>query len=342
MQCRSLVEYMDHFANQRIAVVGDLMLDRYIWGRADRISQEAPVPVVRVRRETETPGGAANVVMNIHSLGGQACVFGVVGADAHGRTLTDLLRNAGVDVDGVAVVPDRPTTVKTRVLAGGQQVCRVDREEEGPLDPGALRDLEQRVEQALTGGRVDALIFEDYAKGLLGAELVARLTERARACGVPAALDPHPSHPLNVHGLTLMTPNRHEAFGLAGHYAYAPTQPVHTDKTLIAVGEKLLRDWDMEHLLVTLGGDGMALFHRGENGFHHIPTRAREVYDVSGAGDTVMASFVMALLAGAGPVQAAHISNHAAGIVVGKVGTVAVQAEELRHELEREQEADEH
>jgi len=305
------------------------MLDRYIWGRANRISQEAPVPVVLVEGETYAPGGAANVVRNVTSLGAKAMAFGVVGADEHGTRLSGWLGESGVDIDGVLPIRDRQTTVKTRVFAGSQQVVRVDREETLPIDA----DMQGRLIDALAGkmrnNAVDAVILEDYAKGALTVELARAVIEVADECGVLVALDPHPGHAFEVKGLRLMTPNRMEAFALAGVYHdRGGAVPVLEDDRLLEVGRRLLGDWGMEHLLVTLGADGMALFTRGERP-EHVSTRAREVYDVSGAGDTVMATFVLALLSGASPLQAACVANHAAGLVVAEVGTAAVTAEDL-------------
>lgn len=323
-----LADFVRRYADVRIAVVGDLMLDRYIWGRAHRISQEAPVPVVSVDRETEVPGGAANVVRNITSLGGQALTVGTVGEDRAGDALLELLRRGGACVDTVIRCRDRLTTVKERVVAAGQQVVRIDKEKTGPLDDYTRRIMLDGLLDIIRSGDVDAVIFEDYAKGVLSRELIQTATDEARRTGVKTALDPHPGDPFNVNGLTLMTPNRVEAFGLAGRY-YRPTVlPLQEDKALLDVGNQLRRQWQTDYLLVTMGGDGMALF-LAEQSPVHIPTRAREVFDVSGAGDTVTASFLLSLVAGASPVEAAQLANHAAGIVVAKVGTVPVQAHEL-------------
>ena len=328
----ALADHVRAFPGSRVAVVGDLMLDRYIWGQAKRISEEAPVPVVRVRRESEVPGGAANVVRNILSLGGRASVFGVVGSDAHGDSLLGLLRDGGADTTGVVATTDRPTTIKTRVVAGNQQVCRIDLEKTSPI-PASSRDvLENALFAALEEGGIGAVIFEDYAKGLLEAESLQAVVDYARDRGVLVALDPHPSHPFNLRRLDLMTPNRAEAFGLAGVYHRPGRLPLEADQDLLEVGRRLRHEWEVRILLITLGSDGMALFV-SDDGPVHISTKAREVFDVSGAGDTVMASFVLALLADATPQEAAHIANHAAGIVVGKVGTVAATADDLLSNL---------
>ncbi len=323
-----LSTYVPRFTGFRVAVVGDMMLDRYIWGRASRISQEAPVPVVGVDRETETPGGAANVVRNVLALGGEALAFGVIGQDAYGDALLAGLEGHGADTRGLVRLARRPTTVKTRVIANNQQICRVDREDTSPVPPEALAALEKALLSAIRARTVHAVIFQDYAKGLLTREFMQRVVNAARRQRIITVLDPHPSHPYKVTGLHLMKPNRAEAFGLAGVYYRSGVMPLADDAALLEVCRKLHRAWRVENLLVTLGPGGMALFARGLAPLH-IPTQAQEVFDVSGAGDTVTATYTLALLAGASPADAAHIANHAAGVVVGKIGTVPILAAEL-------------
>jgi len=324
----TLAAVVPHFKNFRVAVVGDMMLDRYIFGRASRISPEAPVPVVAVEREHETAGGAANVTRNILGLGGQAVACGIAGTDARGDALVRLLQAEGADCSAIIRTPERPTTVKTRVIANNQQVVRIDREVTAPV-PAAIRaQLEAQVLEMIRRKSIQAIVFEDYAKGLLDQDMMQRMADAARAAGVITALDPHPSHAFTITGLTLMTPNRAEAFGLAGAYYRNGVQPISADLPLLEVSRKLRRDWQVEQLLVTLGADGMALFMEPPPVLH-IPTKAREVFDVSGAGDTVIATFTLALLAGATPGEAAQIANHAAGMVVAKVGTVPITVPEL-------------
>ncbi|MBN2451377.1 MAG: carbohydrate kinase [Lentisphaeria bacterium] len=328
MSTDRLLSLMQRFPDCRLGVVGDLMLDRYIWGRATRISQEAPVPVVQVQRESATPGGAANVVRNLTAMGCRTSVFGIVGEDRYADNLLEALRQCGASLGGVLTVPGRGTTVKTRLIAGNQQVARIDREDASPLD-GAFRNqllgaLRTRVER----GEVQALVLEDYAKGLLSRDSVAEIVELCRGHGVSVALDPHPANAFNIPGLRLLTPNRAEAFALAGRYYQAGVMPLDRDLALLDVGQRLLALWQPELLLITLGADGMALFQHHSRPLH-IPTKARQVFDVSGAGDTVIAIFALALAAAATPEEAAHLANHAAGIVVGKVGTATVTPEEL-------------
>ena len=323
-----LAAFVPHFKDFRIAVVGDMMLDRYIFGRASRISPEAPVPVVAVEREHETAGGASNVVRNILGLGGKAVACGVVGTDARGEALISLLHAEGADCSCIIRTPERPTTVKTRVIANNQQVVRIDREVTAPVSATVREQLEAKIMEMIRTRSIQAIVFEDYAKGLLSQEMMQRMADFARANGVITSLDPHPSHPFVIQGLTLMTPNRAEAFGLAGAYYRSGVLPVEHDQPLLDVSQKLTGQWRVDQLLVTLGADGMALF-MDNKAVLHIPTKAKEVFDVSGAGDTVIATYTIALLAGATPGEAAQISNHAAGVVVGKVGTVPISAPEL-------------
>jgi len=330
-----LLHFVSEFAGQTVAVVGDLMLDRYIWGRASRISQEAPVPVVHVAKETEAPGGGANVVRNLSALGAKVAVFGCVGTDRAGDHLCSTLGEEGADVTGVVHLSDRATTVKTRVLAGNQQVARVDREITSPVSENVQERLLEALRNRILRHGLQAVILEDYAKGLLTPALVNAVVSLCAEHNVMVALDPHPSHPYNVSGIRLLTPNRSEAFALAGRYYRPGRLPLSEDTELIEVGQVLLEQWNAEILLVTLGGQGMALFTRGENP-RHIPTQAREVFDVSGAGDTVITTFVLGLLAGASPMDAARLANHAAGIVVAEVGTAAVTISELQRELEKD------
>lgn len=314
--------------DKRVGVLGDLMLDRYVWGDAKRISQEAPIPVVAVKRTTARPGGAANVLLNLTTLGAQAHAFGAVGLDPAGDELTNQLSERGISSKGVVIDAARRTTEKTRILAGNQQVVRVDVEQTDPLEGDAAAVLARTVLDALAEKSIDALILEDYAKGVLGSDLLVQVLKTAREHDVPVAMDPHPANRFATHGLTLMTPNRAEAFALAGHYDSDPIFPIAEDQSLGEVAQTLNEDWEVENLLITLGSGGMALFRKDREP-HHIPTRAQEVFDVSGAGDTVISSFVLALLAGATPEDAAVVSNHAAGVVVGKVGTAPCALEEL-------------
>ncbi|MCX7886599.1 MAG: D-glycero-beta-D-manno-heptose-7-phosphate kinase [Verrucomicrobiae bacterium] len=332
MNAQRLQTFLKRFPRQHILVVGDVMLDQFIWGKVTRISPEAPVPVVEVQRESYFPGGAANVARNLRALGARVSVLGVIGSDQSGQTLRELLAEGGIDTSGLLTDVRRPTTVKTRVVAHHQQVVRFDREQTAPLLSEQEDALARCYVRALQ--EADAVIFEDYGKGVLSQRLFDRLHEQARRCGKITSADPNPRHLLRYRGLTAITPNRLEAFVAAGVTPAEPAGEVLEDRALLQVGEILLKKWRPQNLLITLGEQGMCLFRAGKPP-HHIPTVAREVFDVSGAGDTAIATFTLALAAGAGAVEAAVIANHAAGVVVGKVGTATCSPQELLESFRR-------
>lgn len=321
-------EIAARFHEKRIAVVGDLMLDRYIWGDATRISQEAPVPIVTVKTVSVSPGGAANVLRNLAMLGARPYAFGVVGDDLIGEELCALLTEQDVDVSGVQRDPARLTSEKTRIIAANQQVVRVDTEQIEYLNSGDVRKLKSALEATIDSEGLDSIIIEDYGKGVVTAEILEEVADVGRRFDIPIAQDPHPGNQAYTKGITILTPNRTEAFAMAGAFRTKPVLPIEDDTGLLDVVATLQKRWEPKYLLVTLGPDGMALFVDGEKPIH-IATQAREVFDVSGAGDTVIAAFALSLIAGATPEEAVILSNHAAGIVVGKVGTVAVHADEL-------------
>ena len=317
---RALPGLLKKISALRILVIGDVMLDRYLWGDATRISPEAPVPVVDITRESVTAGGAANVALNLASLGARATVAGYFGADAAGRTLADTL--AEKNIATIATPGAGQTIVKTRVLVQRQQLCRLDRES----PPSAYIVTADQAETLLAKAirTHDAVIFSDYAKGVLSDALVARVTVLARAAGKLIALDPKPKHALAFHGLDLITPNKREALELAGIIP-VPGAPF----PAAAVCARLHEKFATKHLVITLGEDGMLLGTDGKI-LKTIPTAAREVYDVSGAGDTALAALVLALAAGSTLETAAHFANAAAGVVVGKLGTATVTPAELK------------
>lgn len=324
---------LDAASRTRLLVVGDVMLDQFIWGRVSRISPEAPVPVVEFQRESFMPGGAANVARNLTALGAHADLIGAVGRDDAARRLQSLLEAERVGCDRLLLLPARSTTIKTRIIAHQQQVVRVDRETRGELDGAAVRHLLRSIDAALE--TTDAVILGDYGKGVVTQELLDGLKSRCRARAVWLSLDPKPVHSLNLAGLSLITPNRKEAYELAGLADGSRGEDPLNDPSLRQVVERLLETFRPALLLITLGEQGMLLCQRGQRPFH-IPTVAREVFDVSGAGDTVIASFTLAIAAGASPVEAAIFSNHAAGVVVGKVGTATVTPAELIESFQRE------
>lgn len=313
-------------ARRRVLVVGDVLLDQFIWGDVRRISPEAPVPVVDFQRESFMAGGAANVARNLTALGSQARLFGVVGADQAAEHLAEILGHDGVDCRGLAAVGDRPTGLKTRVIAHQQHVVRIDRERRAPLTPPAAERLIDRIVKALPG--VDAVVVGDYAKGVVSQDLLDRLKKECRTRAVWLSEDPKPSNGLDLSGLSLITPNRKEAFELAGREETGHAENPLADRPLLDVARSLLERLKPAVLLITLGSQGMLLCQRDQKPYW-IPTVAQEVFDVSGAGDTVIASFTLAVVAGASPIEAAIFSNHAAGVVVGKMGTATVTPDEL-------------
>lgn len=309
------------------------MLDHFIWGSVVRISPEAPVPVVELQSESLMPGGAGNVVRNLTSLGAKTALFGVIGSDAHGQDLRSLLQRHRVACEGLVQIPDRPTSVKTRVVAQKQQVVRIDREAKEPLSETLTQKLVDAVTAVLPAA--DAVIVCDYGKGVVSQMLLDELRKACRAAGVWLSLDPKPVHQLNLTGLSLITPNRKEALELANVPDDSRAANPLEDRALITATRKLLDSLGPALLLVTLGEQGMLLCQRNHKPFH-IPTVAQEVFDVSGAGDTVIACFTLAIASGASPIEAAILSNYAAGVVVGKVGTAIVTAQEiLAHAQER-------
>lgn len=317
------------FGNSRIAVVGDLMLDVYVWGNVTRISPEAPVPIVHVEKKTHCLGGAANVMRNAVTMGGGAVhAFGVVGCDPNGEEVHRQLKNFGIRPNGVYSDKSRRTIEKQRIIAGPQQLLRIDYEDIEEVDGTCREDIIARILKLIDAGEVDAIIFEDYGKGMLSEEVLEKIIPAARAKGIVTTLDPKPGHLRPVKGLSVMKPNRGEAFGMAGRVYRDQGLPPEKDPQLHEVAQILLDEWEPDYLVISLAAQGMALFRRGHE-MLVIPTRAQEVFDVSGAGDTVIAALTLGLAAGAEIADAAHIANFAAGIVVGRVGTATVSADEL-------------
>ena len=313
---------LDKLTRLRVVVVGDIMLDRYVWGDADRLSPEAPVPVVKVSRETCVAGGAANVAANLRALGAAVDLVGVAGQDADGRSLVETLARLQIGFDPDLLCPGVATIVKTRVMCRQQQVCRLDREgacEAYALDPAYLAGpLADRLAGA------DAVILSDYAKGVIDSDLI-RFVQSAVRPGTLVALDPKPRHDLAFRDVGLLTPNRAEALHLAGLHGLSGAFPA------AEVARRIHERHAPARLVVTLGADGMLICEGGRL-VRAIPTAAREVFDVSGAGDTVVATLAAALAAGASLETAASLANLAAGVVVGKVGTAtATSAEILAH-----------
>ena len=310
----------------RILVVGDVMLDQFIWGNVSRISPEAPVPVLDFQSESYMPGGAANVARNLIALETPAELFGAIGRDEAADKLVKLLSEQHIGCGGLVKSSTRHTSIKTRIVAHQQQVVRVDRETRGHLDGNTTANLLAEVKKKIS--KADAVIVGDYGKGVVTQPLLDEIKKLCRQRGVWLSLDPKPVHQLNLSNLSLITPNRKEAFELANLPDETKNADPLSDKNLLHAAERLLNELNPALLLITLGELGMLLCQRGQKPFH-IPTVAQEVFDVSGAGDTVIATFTLAIAAGASPVEAAILSNHAAGIVVGKVGTATTTPEEL-------------
>lgn len=308
------------FRDVKILVIGDLILDEFIWGDSSRISPEAPVPVVLVDRESLMPGGAANVANNISAIGAKAYLAGVIGKDEHGRQLETILKKKGVDLEGVVSDPERPTTLKTRVVARHQQVVRIDREKTGHLSGSITEELTDYIKEKIK--EVDGIIIEDYGKGVITPAILREIIPLAKRQRKVIAVDPKEEHISYYKGVTAITPNRKEAEAMGGMKAT-------DDASLNKLGKSLLERLKLQAALITLGENGMRLFERGGR-ITHIPTVAQEVFDVSGAGDTVIATFTAALCAGAKMIEAAHISNFAGGIVVGKVGVATTSQAELK------------
>jgi D-glycero-beta-D-manno-heptose-7-phosphate kinase len=326
MDLNRLEELLDRAPSRRITVIGDLMLDEFVWGKVGRISPEAPVPVVQVTGESFYPGGAANVARNLREFVEHVAIIGLIGQDRSGHQLKELLARQRIDVSNAIQDEAFRTILKTRIIALHQQVVRVDREQFTGLSAEQIQHVVATVRQNIPD--TDAIIFEDYGKGFLSTEMVSQIAGVARSTGKIVAADPNPEHLMDWHGATVVTPNRAEAFLAAGIPVRDPdTVPPH-DVNLRRVGETLLKKWDTKYVLITLGEHGMMLFQKNEAP-HYIPTKARQIFDVSGAGDTAIALFTLGLVCGATPIEAAEIANHGSAVVVSKLGTATVTRDEL-------------
>ena len=325
MDQKRLQHILDSASTKRLLVVGDLMLDEFVWGNVGRISPEAPVPVVEVQSESSYPGGAANVARNLREFSPSVTMLGMVGSDAAGGKLTQLLKAEKISIEGLFTDPLVPTIVKTRIIAQRQQVVRVDREQRAAAGSSRADILAKARELVACS---DAVLIEDYGKGFLDQILVDALLEASREKGTLVTCDPNPKNPLEWPGISTIKPNRSEAFAAAGVALSAPVHPVENDTALLRVGRILLERWNAGALLITLSEQGMMLFRR-DCPPYHTPTRAREIFDVSGAGDTSISLYTLGIAAGATPEEAAEMANHAAGIVVGKLGTATCSRVEL-------------
>jgi rfaE bifunctional protein kinase chain/domain len=318
-----LSDGIDRFTSCRIMVVGDVIMDEYLWGRVERISPEAPVPVVEVEKDDRRLGGAGNVVSNIIALGGNVLLCGVIGNDSMGRELSRKLRKLNGPVDGLVVEDGRPTTIKTRVVAHSQQVVRVDREERKPVDDKSIDRILATIQEEIPES--DAMVVADYGKGVVTKSLMDGIRSLSQDSRIILAVDPTLRNVAFYKDVTLITPNSYEAQQMSGIQ-------IDDDQSLRRAGVHLLEELCCQIVLITQGDRGMTLFER-DGQTTYIPTIARRVFDVSGAGDTVIATFTLALAAGLKPGQAAALANLAAGIVVGEVGTATVSASRLKEDL---------
>ncbi len=322
---RNVYELVRSFRGKRVMILGDIILDQYIRGSVERISPEAPVPVVAMRTENFHLGGAGNVAANIHALGGTPILVGVVGNDASGERVLQEMERMKLPTGGVLIDMGRPTVTKTRIIAGHQQVCRVDRETVLPMTVELFKKVVLFLRNHLA--EVDALLVSDYGKGIVEKKLLSAILPVAQQAGRVVTIDPKFQDFSNYRPATLLTPNRKEASAGAG-------VEIRDDRTLKQAGEALLQKTGAENILITLGEEGMALFQAGGS-FRKIPTLSREVYDVTGAGDTVAAVMTLALCAGIDAEPAALMANHAAGVAVSRLGTATVSDEDLAMSMTR-------
>jgi len=318
-----LADILKRFPGQRILVLGDVILDWYWWGQASRLSPEAPVPVVRKQRTTLQPGGAGNTAANLAALGARVTLFGVTGKDSHADELRTALTAHGVDAGGLVVDPSRPTTTKTRVIAAHQQVVRVDEESTGPISEAIAADVLKAVRNELVSAA--AIVISDYAKGFLTPPLLDAVIGEARRAGKRVFADPKGADAARYRGAFLLKPNRLELGLLTG-------LPTETHVEVLAAGTRLAESMPGAHILVTEGSEGMTLFTASQPTEHLAPA-PRQVFDVTGAGDTVLAVTAMAVTAGASWTQAMQLAAEAAGIAIGRMGSVAVTLRDLQTNL---------
>jgi D-glycero-beta-D-manno-heptose-7-phosphate kinase len=312
------------FGGQRVLVIGDLMLDRYLWGDTARISPEAPVPVVEARTETMRLGGAANVAHNIQALGGEAMLVAVTGADPEGQELVRLLRERRISAGWLAADRERRTSTKTRVLARHQQVVRIDREDTHEISGAVLDSVLDRAVAALE--KAAACVISDYGKGVITHPLLQQVLGEARRLAVPVCVDPKETHFFSYRGVAVITPNLVEAGAAVG-------RRLNDVRSILAAGRYLREELECEGVLITRGEQGMTLF-RADGGPLHFPAVATEVFDVTGAGDTVVSTYALALAAGATASEATAIANHAAGLVIREVGTTVTSVEAIRRSFD--------
>jgi D-glycero-beta-D-manno-heptose-7-phosphate kinase len=318
-EVQEMVKAIHNFPNYRVLVIGDIMMDEFLWGEVSRISPEAPVPIVKVEKETFLLGGAANVVNNLVGLKGQVLLAGVIGPDGMGRRLLRKLQSLGTATDGIVIEEGRPTAIKTRVIAHNQQVVRVDREKVNPIQPETIKSILNIIRKNIS--QIQGIIISDYGKGVVSQELIGGLKKIIGRSSIPVLVDPKPSNIRWYDRVTLITPNHLEA-------ELATGKKIESEEDLLWAGMYLLKKIKCESVLITRGREGMTLFLKNKK-TEHIPTVAQKVFDVTGAGDTVIATLILSLASGMSMIQSCKMANFAAGLVVGEVGTAAVQAGEL-------------
>ena len=315
-----LLKLISLFKKQTVLVVGDTMVDKFIWGKVVRISPEAPVPVVEVTKETEVLGGAANVANNITALGGKAFIVSAIGEDITGKTLIEMLSEKDINYDYLVYSSHRPTIIKTRIIAASQQVVRVDKEVKGIFERSIELKIVKNIEETIP--KANAVIISDYGKGVVSPIVLKKTIALARKYKIPVTVDPKIDHFKKYKKITTMTPNEKEAVEGMG------LKNIKSDEDIAVLGKKILKTLGSNSVVITRGEKGMTLIEPN-NRITNIPTRAKEVYDVTGAGDTVISAMTLALAAKADLLSAAEIANFAAGIVVGKLGTATTNPQEL-------------
>ncbi len=323
---KKLIKIISRFKDAKILVIGDLILDEFIWGVVERISPEAPVPVVKASSQSFMPGGASNVANNICALNGKVDIVGVIGSDLYGNTLREELEGRGIGTEGLIVDKKRPTSLKTRIIAHNQQVVRIDKETDSHIDGKELKQILDYVEEKIKD--VDAIVIEDYGKGIITRKLLNSVLSLAKKSKKIISIDPKEDHFSLYKEATVITPNKSEL-------EKATYVKIKDFRALKKAALKLLNKLKTKGVLVTLGEDGMCLFEKNKK-ITHIPTVAQEIFDVSGAGDTVIAAVTLSLVSGANLIEAAHISNCAAGVVVGKVGVTVCTQDELKDKVNSE------
>jgi len=318
-------EVFNLLKTKKIIVVGDIMLDRYLYGEVERISPEAPVPVLMFKKENFTPGGAANVTLNLTGLNIKTSLFGVIGEDDEGKRLLNLLTQIkNLSVKGVLIDKDRPTTVKQRIVGNNQQIVRIDRESRIPLRKKILQKLKDLILKEKED--ISAVILSDYGKGVISKEMIQFILELKKKNKFIVSVDPKVGHFFHYKYVDLITPNQKETEDATG-------LKIEDNKSLKKASKQLINRLKCKNLLVTLGAAGMILFNKENPQGYHIPAEAKEVYDVSGAGDTVISVMTAAMATGASPAKSARLANIAAGIVVGEFGTTAITIEKLKKKL---------